>query len=103
MPLVVVGDSGGAADWIARRCHVFDTKDTAALEKLIDNIRDTLTKKSKSDLVIQLLDDIVCKRRKYVRLVLFRFDGCELHGCSYGQCYKLNLFHLEIHLNLLLQ
>lgn len=71
MPLVVVGDSGGAAKWIARKCELFDEhlNEEASHEELNQEIRSSLSTEEKAIYVIKCLKEIVSKKRRYVRFL----------------------------------
>ena len=73
MPLVVIGDSGGAAKWIARKCELFDehTSEDGLYDELHQEIRSSLSMKEKADYVINCLQKIVSKKRRYVRKYFF--------------------------------
>ena len=67
MPLVVIGDSGGAAKWIARKCDLFDQHAKEDLhEELHQEIYSSLSSKEKANYAINCLQEIVSKKRRYV-------------------------------------
>ena len=75
MPLVVIGDSGGAAKWIARKCELFDqhVKQEDLHEELHQEIHSSLSTKEKANYVINCLQEIVSKKRRYVRCLFSRY------------------------------
>ena len=72
MPLVVIGNSGGAAQWIATKCELFDQDNkNASYDELHKEITTSLGSEEKSNYVINCLQEIVSQKRQYVRSSLF--------------------------------